>query len=323
MNRLSAVDAIRQSRLAKYAEALIALLEPSARIVVGDEPEASGRSGRSHFGGLPSLPEGAAWPRWDKHDLLAAQIARAEESFKQNPRATLWRDMAAKLRKELSAGKQPLSFLCQLSLPELHAAAPLPGWPAEGSLAFFYDTSQEWGFDPLSRGHCRVLYFAGREQLVPQQAPADLADDALFPERHFTFSPEWTLPDSLMLEDNCHTIFTDEFRELFERLMPASLDGQPIHRCGGHPQAIQGEMRLECQLVSNGIYCGDQAGYQDPRRKLLEPGAADWQLLLQIDSDPERLGWLWGDNGRVYFWSRRQDLSQLSFEHAWAILQCY
>jgi uncharacterized protein YwqG len=142
-------------------------------------------------------------------------------------------------------------------------------------------------------------------------------------ERPFTFSSEWTLPDRVVLGDECYTIFDDEYAALFEQLMPHSLRGERVHRCGGNPHEIQGDMRLECQLVTNGLYCGDPSGYQDPRRKLLEPGAADWELLLQIDSDPDRLGWLWGDNGRVYFWLRRQDLATLDCENAWAILQCY
>ena len=82
-------------------------------------------------------------------------------------------------------------------------------------------------------------------------------------------------------------------------------------------------MRLECQLVTNGIYCGDQSAYRDPRRSALEKAAADWKLLLQIDSDEKRLGWMWGDAGRVYFWARQQEIEAGDFDGAWAILQCY
>jgi hypothetical protein len=106
-------DAIRRSRLANHADKLIALLEPSARITVQDDESAAPVSISSHFGGVPLLPEVVAWPRWDKHDLLAAQIERAEESH--------------------------------------------------------------------------------------------------FPRVPFTFSSEWTLPDSVLLEDDRHTIFTDEY----------------------------------------------------------------------------------------------------------------
>ena len=110
---------------------------------------------------------------------------------------------------------------------------------------------------------------------------------------------------------------------LCRQLMPPFSEKDPIHRCGGHPQEIQGDMRLKCQLVTNGIYCGDPSGYQDPRRPLLEKGAADWQLLLQIDSDESSVGWMWGDVGRVYFWARRQDIEAADFDGCWAILQCY
>lgn len=99
----------------------------------------------------------------------------------------------------------------------------------------------------------------------------------------------------------------------------------PIHRCGGHPQEIQGEMRLECQLVSNGIYCGDKTGYQDPRRSVLEKkkSATDWHLLMQIDSDEKRLGWMWGEQGAFTFGLNGQDIKVADFDGSWAVLQCY
>jgi uncharacterized protein YwqG len=68
---------------------------------------------------------------------------------------------------------------------------------------------------------------------------------------------------------------------------------------------------------------GNSSGYNDPRRPELEKGAADWQLLLQIDSDEKNLGVMWGDVGRVYFWIRRQDLGKRDFGNVWLILQCY
>jgi hypothetical protein len=34
--------------------------------------------------------------------------------------------------------------------------------------------------------------------------------------------------------------------------------GDPvIHRLLGHPDPVQGDMQLECQLAANGVYCGD------------------------------------------------------------------
>jgi len=325
MNRDQAIDAIKDSPLCELADQLIDSLIPSARIVVSDEPgDPSGNAVHSHFGGLPLLPDGTTWPRWDKTDYLCAQIARLEDKFKKNARLTGLRDIAARKREELSKGIQPLSFLCQLSLAEMSATAPLEGWPSSGTLGLFFDSGQDWGFDPQCRGHCRVLYLREHEQLAPVAAPEDLADEVRFPERALSFTREWTLPTRLNVDENDLSIWGNEdYAVLLRQLAGVSDEREPIHRCGGHPQEVQRAMQLECQLVTNGLYCGDSSGYKDPRRAALESGAADWQLLIQIDSDETRLGWMWGDVGRVYFWIRRQDLEAADFDGAWALLQCY
>jgi uncharacterized protein YwqG len=90
----------------------------------------------------------------------------------------------------------------------------------------------------------------------------------------------------------------------------------------GAPHVIQGDMPLECQLVTNGLYAGNASGYKDPRRKELEPGSADWTLLLQIDSD-DNAKMMWGDAGMLYVWIRHQDLASRNFDKAWIILQCF
>jgi uncharacterized protein YwqG len=104
----------------------------------------------------------------------------------------------------------------------------------------------------------------------------------------------------------------------------ALTDDQPdqvIHRLLGHPDPVQGDMQLECQLASSGIYCGDARSQHDPRAAALGAGAAEWRLLLQIDSDQDA-GMLWGDVGRIYYWIRAQDLAARRLDQAWLILQC-
>jgi uncharacterized protein YwqG len=342
MNREQAIELIRDPALSEYAETLVSYLSPSARITVHDAPAGgSDRSTASHFGGLPSLPENAAWPDWDKTAYLKAAIETLEKQIEARARRSqdehekvpglrqkflsLTQNRLAKMREELSWGRVPLAFLGQLSLSEVTAAAPLPGWPREGTLAFFYDASWLWGFSPLHRGHCRVLYFPASVALIPTEFPQKLAAGARFPEQPVTFECEWTLPTYLKLNDGAVNLWKmDEYRELIEKLNSDGANQKDqVHRCGGYPQEIQGDMRLECQLVTNGIDCGRPAGYRDPRRAELENGAADWRLLVQFDSDEDRLRWIWGDVGRVYFWARQKGIEAADFSNSWAILQCY
>jgi len=92
------------------------------------------------------------------------------------------------------------------------------------------------------------------------------------------------------------------------------------HRIGGYPDNIQGCMREQAQLVSNGVQWPE--GLRKARGKQLSPGALDWERLLQIDSG-RGAGMMWGDAGRIYFLIHRDDLRQRRFEKVRAILQCH
>jgi len=78
---------------------------------------------------------------------------------------------------------------------------------------------------------------------------------------------------------------------------------------------------LECQLASSGIYVGDSKGYQSEAAQRIKTGAAEWRLLLQIDSD-ERSKMMWGDVGRIYYWIRNSDLREGLWDRVWLVLQC-
>ncbi len=324
MDEAQAIEIIRRSYFSEHADVVIEHLLPSARIYVEDESTAMDVDGMvSHFGGLPTLPKGSTWPVWDKREFLISQATSLEEQFKANPRAIGLRDAAAEMRQQLGQGPVPLWFLGQVSLREIASSAPLPKWPRDGTLLFFYEPSA-WGFDPLARGHSQALYLPPGPVLVPMPPPSDLPAEARFPRRAIRFQREWTLPTRISRDDLDVSVWGHvDYSDLCDELTGIADEKEPVHRCGGHAQEVQGEMRLECQLVSNGIYCGDSSGYQDPRRALLEKGAMDWQLVIQIDSDEKRLGWMWGDAGRVYFWARWQDIEAADFENSWAILQCY
>lgn len=280
-------DSPFHSRLSEFEQ----LLKPSLRL--RSEKIAQGKQAvaSSRMGGLPDLPSEWQWPRWDGYD-------HPNQYLKKEP--------------------TPLSFICQLNLAELPWRPA--GIPETGILYFFFDTlNQPWGFDPKDKEGFRVLYFDGpSDRLTTTSAPEDLIDDCVFASCSLTATPEIMLPDWLdhldIDEDG------DNYQELLDQMIGSA--GGVHHRFLGHPQSIQGDMQLECQLVSNGLYCGDPSGYNDPRAESLREGAKDWQLLLQIDSDEENPGWMWGDCGRIYFWIHRDDLIDRAFENAWMCLQC-
>ena len=94
-----------------------------------------------------------------------------------------------------------------------------------------------------------------------------------------------------------------------------------IHRIGGYPDCIQGDPKLESHLVTHGLYCGDRTGYEAGRKQGLYPGAKEWELLLQVDSD-DQAKMMWGDVGRIYFLIQRSALELRQFEKTWLIFQC-
>jgi uncharacterized protein YwqG len=209
---------------------------------------------------------------------------------------------------------KPLAFLGQINLADLGGFSSSGALPSHGLLSFFYDAEQStWGFDPADRGSW-LVHWSSSQPTVRTPLPEAIRDNCGYVPCQLEFRESLTLPTSPTAfslsdeEDDCYS-------DLLYDLVGDS------HQLPGHPQEIQGQMQLECQLASHGLYCGDATGYKDPRASDLAPGAADWRLLLQIDSDDDP-GWMWGDWGRLYYWIRRQDLAARHFEGTWMILQC-
>ncbi len=241
--------------------------------------------GDSKLGGFPDLPNNTDWP---------------------------------KLKET------PLSFIAQLKLADfkIHDSENL--LPESGILYFFYDNKEQpWGFNPSDRGSWKVMYYNGEiTSLKRTSPPSTLSDEHVFTPCSIKTSPETTIPpygsyvfDELGLSD-------EERDQYFELTFSIDEEGEePIHKLLGYPNPVQSDMQLECQLVSNGLYCGDETGFEDPKRKELEKGATEWRLLLQVDSD-DKMGMMWGDCGRIYYWIKKDDLRNLQFDRTWLILQC-
>ncbi len=212
----------------------------------------------------------------------------------------------------------PLSFLCQINLATLAGNTVAESLPGEGLLTFFYDSEQStWGFDPKDRGSW-LVHFSSMQDLHRTAPPQPLPSHADYSACNVTFGTRLSLPgwETAFVQSLC---LTDDEEEAYIDVLEC--DDLAGHQLLGHPQEIQGSMALECQLASNGIYCGSPEGYNDPRVAELENGAGDWMLLLQIDSD-DNPGWMWGDCGRLYFWITKADLAAAAFDRVWMVLQC-
>jgi uncharacterized protein YwqG len=219
-------------------------------------------------------------------------------------------------------GGRPLGFLACIDLGKVGAA--LDWLPRTGLLLFFYDMKEQpWGFDPKDRGGWAVIYV---------QDPSIIQGDASEPDglkadwkirRHSVRFEMASLPPSWQENELEELSLSDEEEDALSDLRSSLYGDSPHHQIGGYPDPIQSpEMDLECQLVSHGLYCGDPSCYGDPKAEELKPGASDWRLLLQMDTDDD-LKVMWGDVGMIYFWVRAQDAANGDFSDAWLILQCH
>jgi len=256
----------------------------------------------SKLGGLPDLPETFDWPSYNGRKLdFLLQI-------------NLNDIRAESMQVAVSAGEYVADSL-----------------PRSGLLSFFYDTDdQPWNFDPATLDSFKVVFSSDITDLTPQAIPNP---EFALPEHRMSFYSMVTLPSvgskifeafrskSAMTEQEWDAYFEWHGRLTLSEAGETDMN-LPWHQMFGFPCSNQGDMQLEAQLVTNGIYCGDQKGYNDPRRAELEAAANDWLLLLQLDSD-RCFDVCWGDNGQLYFWIRRQDLAQFAFDRVWMTLECH
>lgn len=210
-----------------------------------------------------------------------------------------------------------LGFLAQINLSETRQFDKSNQLPSSGLLYFFYSAEQEaWGFDPKDKDKFKVFYFNGDiKDLERTDFPSDLPEHSKYKTCKLSFANSVSAPN--WESDIVNGLLTSEEQDAYVEL---TVDGE-ITKLLGHSDNIQGTMEVECQLVTNGLYCGDPSGYNDPRVEGLKKDANQWILLFQIDSI-DKAGMMWGDVGRVYFWIKKDDLEKKDFDKSWFVLQC-
>lgn len=281
------IELIEENGLNRIKGNLKKMFKPSIRMKATKVEERNIGLGHSKLGGRPDLPVHLDWP---EHE-----------------------------------GK-PLYFIAQLNMEEIKSYDFDCILPERGIIYFFYDAlDQPWGYDPNDRGRWKVFHCDDDAQaLARRNEPAAIIDQGTFECCAIEFSIEPTIPsyESLYIESlNLNEVESESYWNYYDAVEELQSSNETVHRLLGYPNTIQGDMQLQCQLVSHGLYCGDSSGYEDPQRKVLEKSAHEWKLLLQIDSE-QNIGMMWGDVGRIYFWIREQDLAIRNFNDTWLVLQC-
>jgi hypothetical protein len=285
------------------ARAILDLARPAVRLgsvaVEGGVPLKVSR-----FGGAPVLPRCEPWPRW---------------------------------------GHRPLDFLGVIDFAEIVEVAPIAGLPRRGCASFFYAAQfpRPWGDDPAQSEGWRVVPVDAVEAV---QAPA--AGDACgcapggavvaaVPPGEVVVAPEAMLYGSAFLSlpgpiepalcgigDGLFG-FTHVYEEVYRAWVACVWpDGRPRHQIGGWPVLVQRAPWIDCPRAPRRATAG--RGPAAPAGRVPTESTSDgehgWRLLLQIDSD-ERLGWSWGEEGRVYFSIQAGDAASGDFRRCWLTLQ--
>ena len=203
-------------------------------------------------------------------------------------------------------GDRMLDFVGLIDFGELARALWLPELPGAGSAAFYYATElpRPWGDDPAQIAGWRVFPDAG----VP-------AGPAILPEVGLGASPFISLPsphEPVLRQFGAGVAaFAETYPELYASWARFTWGDEPRHQTGGWPVVVQRAVWRDCALAA----AGHQLDAMAP-----PTAAADWRLLLQLDSD-DRLGWRWGETGCVYFSARAADVRCGALDRSWLILQ--
>ena len=319
MTHDEAMRIIHDSNFAQYARYLEPLLLPSLQLYAERVELDELPPGASRLGGVPDVPAGFAWPR--------------------------------------GANGEALAFLAQLRLEDVRPADPTGLLPGSGWLVFFYDaTGDTWGQRGREYTQWRVIHSAATtEPLQRASAPANAAAPEFAPCQ-LRCELRYTLPGQENIDNDPQAPFigdhvSDErgrgrrpvpFDWWTQELAPLTIvtpERVANHHALGHPQEIQGPMPLEfpravenqpARELENPFLRGKMIRMPAERRddcpawliQELRDGT-DWRLLLQLDSDEDAPGWMWGDCGRLYFWLPEAELRAGRFDRTWLNLECY
>lgn len=331
ITRRQAIDFIKEALEASPTRKIIKQLRPCAGIVLDDAPMSVIDPAGSYLGGVPCLPQGEGWPRWDHRASYRKMLDQTRAKLEAGPESRyqkeLLEEQLAEAEKRLNLGSVPLSFLCQVNLEQVQRVCDLPNLPKSGLMQCYYEVTKDlWPLDPTDPGGFRVLYYPPGTVLSPVDPPDELETEHCYDARAVTFSLFWSLPhwfaDACLVREEDDEAEYYSYIDLIYDLEFEDAD-EPDHagQIGGWSRLLQGDLLTECQLASNGIDPIERyADHLDPRVKTLSRGAPDWHPMVMLESVSE-MGWCWGDAGHLTFLARQDESQCGDTSGAWAAMQ--
>ncbi|MEU8797050.1 DUF1963 domain-containing protein [Spirillospora sp. NPDC048819] len=209
---------------------------------------------------------------------------------------------------------RPLDFLGAIDFAGLVRFGEIAGVPTSGKAAFYYasETPRPWGDAATQRDGWRIFTGDLRGAAPPSGA-------LTYPQTRLHATPFLSLPSpqepAVRRLEAVYTGFLPVYEQLHAVWLQHSWPNDlPAHQLGGWPTLVQRPIGPDCLYASTGRPLNTLG--PPPLSPDEERAVEDWRLLLQLDSD-HRLGWYWGDPGRVYFCARPDD----PLEQAWLTLQ--
>lgn len=191
-------------------------------------------------------------------------------------------------------------LLCQIDLTELAAKAPISKLPQRGALLFFVAVDEDGepilddSFNPKAV-HVMLLQELARYPSAQDEAP-NVPEQAIKFEQSHSDMPQTDAV--IVLAAKLSDDDFERYRILLEGTLPDGAEAG--HRMGGYPHLLQSnDIEAQAHFQSTGKYPANGATGAAL--------AAEWQLLLQLDSDDV---FMWGtDSGILYFMINEHDLA--------------
>ncbi|MBH5316517.1 DUF1963 domain-containing protein [Paenibacillus sp. GSMTC-2017] len=279
---------LEKAGLEKYKQSIATWIYPTAQLILEPVLDTYIPVGSSKVGGNPDLLENVNWPIWKKYDM---------------------------------------TFIAQINLDECPFELDLP---CGGLLSFFYAVKPmfediEFFGDPDT---CHVVYTEvdQLDRLIRRETP-DL-ECVKMKSNKISFIPGLSVPtsESAYLESqnlgwNGNIVDYEKYWNVFLHEYRKHWDSESyINRLMGHPDQIQGDMQVSC-VKAYGEHTREDMQDSKVRNQIVN-SALKWRLLLQIDSEEDKTGIMWGDVGRIYFWIHEDDLKALRFDRVNCEMQC-